>query len=328
MEHLLSIITPVYKVENFIEKCAHSLMKQTIRGIQFVFIDDRGNDESISLLRRVISLYPERTKDVLILENPKNLGSSESRNKGLRHANGKYVTFCDADDWVDPTAAQVMLENIVKLDADIVWTDFYLVNRHSEMIQNQRCFETSEACVSALLEERLHGALWNKIYRKDLFDSNNIIFPSGRDVWEDLYTNVRLFYFAKKVAYVPNAFYHYVQYNNLSLASIRNEKQLSDIIANTESIIDFLKDQSALDRFEDQVQMLKLASKQTLLFSVCRSSFRKWRELFPESNDEIWNFKKLPIHLRLLGKMASFKLWPIIDFWILLKRIKNVFNKS
>lgn len=328
MSYLLSIIIPVFKAESFIKKCAHSLMQQSLRDLQFIFVDDKGNDESISILKEVISEYPARAKDVLILENSENLGASESRNVGLQYAEGDYVTFCDGDDWIDADATETLIRHILALDVDILWTDFFLSHRSTESVQTQRCIETPEECVKALLEERLHGALWNKIYRKELFDSNSIRFPSGRDVWEDLYTNVRLFYFAQTVDYLPRAFYHYVQYNSASLATIRNEKQLADIIANTQSTIDFLHDVGAEERYKDQIQILKLACKQTLLFSTDRKSFRKWRELYPESNDDILRFKQLPLHLRFLGKAASMKLWPLIDAWIFMKRAKNIFSKS
>jgi len=100
------------------------------------------------------------------------------------------------------------------------------------------------------------------------------------------------------------------------------------VSANTQSTIDFLHDVGAEEPFKDQIQILKLASKQTLLFSTDRKSFRKWRELYPESNDDILRFKQLPLHLRFLGKAASMKLWPLIDAWIFMKRAKNIFSKS
>lgn len=328
-DYLLSIIVPVFRVERFISKCAHSLFSQSLSGIQFIFIDDKGGDKSIEVLREVLLAYPERNEDTLIMTNPRNLGSSESRNVGLTYASGKYVTFCDADDWVELRMAEVVLDKMIKEEADIVWTDFYLSNKDSEVRVSQNYAEDAIECIKGLLTEQFFGSLWNKMFRRDLFIYNNVLFPSRQDVWEDLLTNVQLFHFSKKVVYLSEAFYHYVQYNDSSLVKIRNDKQLSDILANSKSIITFLSDEGVLSNYENEIPILKLAAKQTLLYQTDRASFKKWREIYPESNKDISNYDKLPKHLRFVGKAADRKCWLVVGSWIFLKRIKNsLFSKA
>ncbi|WP_258523755.1 glycosyltransferase family 2 protein [Campylobacter hyointestinalis] len=89
----VSIIVPVYNVENFIEKCATSLMKQDYESIEFIFVNDCTPDKSMEVLQQTLNKYPNRKDDVKIIKNQQNSGSSITRQNGLNIANGEYITF-------------------------------------------------------------------------------------------------------------------------------------------------------------------------------------------------------------------------------------------
>jgi len=323
MRYEVSLIVPVYKVEAYIENCVRSIFEQTFMSLQVIFIDDYGLDSSINIINNTLSEYPNRSTDTLILKNDKNEGASFSRNIGLVHATGKYVAFCDADDWMEKNTIEMMYKTIELGDGDIVWTDFYYTSLENEILQIQNITEKKEDCIKALMCERMHGALWNKMYRRSLFFENKITFPDGKDMWEDLYTNIRLFSFAKKVIYLSKAFYHYIQYNSHSIGSSLSEKKIQDIIENTNATELFLKENNILHVYETEIYFLKLAAKQTLLFTCEKENFKKWIYIYPESNKYIMKFRSLPFHLRLLGWAALNRIWILIDLWIFMKHNKN-----
>ena len=98
----VSVIVPVYKVEQYIEKCVRSLMEQTMKeGIEFIFINDCTPDDSMQILESVVGEYPDRADQVVIWNNSSNVGVSESRRKGIELAKGEYIGWCDSDDWCE-----------------------------------------------------------------------------------------------------------------------------------------------------------------------------------------------------------------------------------
>ncbi len=108
----VSVISPFYKVAPFIERCAESLLGQTLEDVEFIFVDDASPDESRELLEKVIARHPER--DARIVTHEANKGLPAARNAGLAVATGEFIFHCDSDDWVEPD----MLEKMYKAAAD------------------------------------------------------------------------------------------------------------------------------------------------------------------------------------------------------------------
>lgn len=106
----VSVVVPVYNVCLYIERCARSLFEQTIDSIEYIFVNDCTQDESIDILKRVIEDYPNRKDQIQIIENRKNRGLWYSRKVGMKLATGDYVIVCDSDDWLDLNAYELMYE--------------------------------------------------------------------------------------------------------------------------------------------------------------------------------------------------------------------------
>jgi len=326
MNHLISIIVPVFKVENFIERCARSLFEQTYKNIEYIFVDDCSPDNSINILTNILEEYPHRKKQTQIIKHEVNKGSSTSRNSGLKVVTGEYIYFCDSDDWVEKNAIEEIYIAIKKENADILWCDFYFSYLNKEIIYNQNCKGNNYDYVKNLMTEKVHGALWNKMYKKSVFLENNILFPDNYDMCEDLVTNIKLFHFAEKITYLPKCFYHYCLHNDKSMStSSSNQKKINDTTTNINKTIAFFKEKN-ITKYNKEFNILKLISKQILLYTLDKNDFRKWRDIFPESNKYILNFSSLPLHLRLLGFAISKKLWILTDLWIFLKKIKHKFK--
>src|SRR5690606_24019853 len=115
---------------------------------------------------------------------------------------------------------------------------------------------------------------------------------------------------------------HYVQYNSSSLSKGNDQKKLNEILQNATGILDFLSDKK-ISGLDNEINILKLAAKQTLLFTLQKEAFIRWKNIFPEANSYIWSFTALPVHLRFLGWCADHNIWSVIYIWIYSKRIKN-----
>ena len=122
----VSVIIPIYKVRNFIERCACSLFEQTLQDIEYIFVDDASPDDSIDILKSCVERYPERASHVHILVHEHNQGLPAARNTGLPVATGEYIFHCDSDDFVEKDMLEIMYKVATEEDADMVYCDFYL----------------------------------------------------------------------------------------------------------------------------------------------------------------------------------------------------------
>lgn len=321
MSYFVSIIVPVYKAEAFIKRCAISLFEQSMLEVEYIFIDDCGGDRSMQLIKELLASYGHRKPHVRFIQNAHNRGSAASRNAGLAVASGHYIAFCDSDDWLQKNALDNMYSFAINGNHDIIWTDFYFNFSDRETLSRQLVQTDAYSCISALLTEKMHGALWNKLYKKTLFEKFNISFKAGANVWEDLCINIELFYRAANPGYLPKPFYHYVQDDRTSLTSALGVRGLQEIIVNVDHINSFLKAKTG-EWFARELMILKLAAKQTLLFGSDMASFKQWKACYPESNRYIFQFEALPLHFRILGWCSAKSLWPLIRIWLVIKRLK------
>ena len=317
MDYLVTVIVPVFKAEKYVERCAHALFNQSFRSIEYVFVDDCSPDYSIDIIQRVASFYPNRTDSIRYIRHFKNKGVAAARNTGLFESNGDFILFCDSDDWMECNAVQKMYEAAVSTGADIVWSDFYYTYINYEIRSRQKNKTENIECIKLLLSEKMHGGLWNKLVKRTLYKDHDITFKEGFNIWEDLRVCIQLFFYARNVAYLPEALYHYVQYNAASLCAGFAVEGLHDTIGNTESIICFL---SQKGMHSNELNYLKLAAKRNLLVGTSRRSFIRWRLIYPEANKYILSYRTLPMRLRLVGWFAAHKWWTMVNFWIFFKK--------
>ena len=130
----VSVITTIYGVEKYIERCVTSLFEQTMTsGIEFIFVDDCSKDGSIGKLNDLIEKYPSRHHQVKLLRHQENKGLPQARLTGLRHAIGEYIWFVDSDDWVVTNACELFYNTATRHDYDIVISD-YNISKNTKII--------------------------------------------------------------------------------------------------------------------------------------------------------------------------------------------------
>lgn len=305
----VSVIVPIYKVEAFIERCVTTLMEQTLRGVEYIFVDDATPDRSIQILEEVIASYPERKEQVRIVHHEENKGLPAARNTGLALATGEYIFHCDSDDYVEPTMLEDLYHAAQTQEADIVWCDWYLTFAENERYMKQPCFNTPMEALKAMLSGGMKYNVWNKLVRRTLYTDNNIEFPSGYGMGEDM-TMMMLFAHAQKVAYIPKAYYHYVKTNANAFSQTYSDKHLQELKHNVQRIVDYMQGIYG-NNLEKELNFLKLDVKFPFLIA---NNFKRWAEWYPEANVYIQQNKYISNRSRYIQWLAAKKLYWLV--WI------------
>ena len=207
----LSVIVPVYRSEQFLEKCLDSILNQTVRDLELILVDDGSPDGS----GRICDGYADRDSRVRVIHQ-KNAGVSAARNRGIRAAQGRFLGFVDADDWILPEMFETLLGERDK--ADVVMCDVLTVygdGREEEDtigLLPESCLLAPEERTPELMLE-FAGSACRCLYRRSLLEEKGIFFPTGMKVSEDRVFNLYAMGSAEKIAYVKRPFY--MRYVNL-----------------------------------------------------------------------------------------------------------------
>lgn len=299
----VSVIVPIFKVEQFIERCVRSLMEQTLREVEYIFVDDASPDGSIEVLHKTLADYPERAKQVRILKHEQNKGLPAARNTGLAVAEGEYIFHCDSDDYVEREMLEEMYAKAKEQDADYLWSDFWLSFEQNERYMQVRSYDTPREALQGVLEGAMKYNVWNKLVRRSLYTESGIEFPAGHSMGEDM-TMIRLLACAKRVAYIPKAYYHYVRLNMSALTQTFSERHLIDIRHNVDQTVAFLRKVLGTG-IEREVALFQLSVKLPFIISDKRTDYQRWKAWYPEANRYIWEAQSLPWRTKLVQWFAA-----------------------
>ena len=202
----ISIIVPVYKVEQYLSRCIDSILNQTFQDFELILVDD-GSPDNCGEICDIYALKDNRIKVI----HKENGGLSDARNVGLEIAAGEYISFVDSDDVVHPQMYTRLYDLIQRTGAEIAQCEYVRFDKEIEFQSLSEGAEeiicTNVEAIDLLIESnKLVPPVWNKLYKKELF--SNIRFPKGK-IHEDEYTTYKLFYAANKIAYIDLPMYYY-----------------------------------------------------------------------------------------------------------------------
>lgn len=300
----LSVIIPVYNVESFIERCARSLFEQTLEDIEFIFVDDCSSDKSLEILNRIVSEYPNR--NVSVLKQSVNSGVSAARELALSNVNGKYIGFCDSDDWVEPTMYERLIETAKSGDVDIVGCGFleHSINDVVECSFLHRN-DSKEFILSPYFFGGIYGALWNKLIRKDFFDRASQDLWKGISMWEDSCMLIPLRLQSSKTVFLDDCLYHY-NVNANSITTKFSMKKVNDAIVATRRLEHYFYTEGLLNDASALINYLKIASKEVLLRFPKKENVEMWKNVFPEAKRYIMHYYPWNFILKIRAMLVSF----------------------
>lgn len=234
----VSVIVPIYNVENYVKKCVDSIINQTYDNIEIILINDGSTDNS----KKIIDEAYGKRRNVFIY-NKKNGGLSSARNYGLKKISGEYVMFVDSDDWIDIDCIDTLVKYIKKYkEPDIIEFGYRNVNDNGIINEsNFKFLNINEK--NNILKEYFYGSniidiVCNKIYKRELF--NNIKFIENR-IHEDYIITPQLLYGSNNICIIQDIFYNYYQRSNSITNCIYNEKKLDRLYAG-EYVVNFCKE--------------------------------------------------------------------------------------
>ena len=238
---LISVIVPVYRVEEYLERCVKSILSQTYKNLEVILVDDGSPDQCPA----ICDACAEKDARVKVIHQ-ENKGLSGARNAGIDAASGEYLGFVDSDDYVSPHFIEELYQLLQDTGCAIGQCRFSYVKGDglAEEGDSAFCIYPGES-----LMEQLYGpeekatcfvVAWNKLYRAELFKETGIRYPEGR-IHEDEATTYRLFHEAKKLAFLDRALYGYYTENGGSITSVFSAKRLQWLTAHEERIAFFKK---------------------------------------------------------------------------------------
>lgn len=226
---LVSVIVPVYNVEPYISKCIDSLLNQSLKEMEFIFIDDRSTDASMAIVEE----YKKKDPRIQTYYNEENIGAGPTRNKGIEIARGDYLSFVDPDDWVNEDFYKILYFNAIKTGGDISKGIVLTVDENGAKIPGNEPYATNAHLIAGVKRGRpLHVFFryghYSAIYSKRLFEDAEVRYGSTM-VGEDSTFLVLACMKANWAEFTEKAVYYYHQRNTSIIHSPSYEKHSSGL---------------------------------------------------------------------------------------------------
>lgn len=219
MRPMVSIIVPIYNAEQYLRRCVDSILNQEYTDYELLLVNDGSTDASGDICEE----YRDRDPRVIVIQK-ENTGVSDSRNRALDRARGKYLQFLDSDDWITPDATRLFVRAAEEYGCDMVISDFYRVV--GERLSPKGDIEeegvlTREEFAAHMMEnpaDFYYGVLWNKLYRRDIVEEHKLRMDTDISWCEDFMFNLEYIRYAKVFYALHAPIYYYVKRKG-SLAS-------------------------------------------------------------------------------------------------------------
>ena len=233
MDDKITVVVPVYNVENYLRKCLDSIIAQTYKNIEIIVINDGSTDTSGEICKEFVEIDHR-----IIYIEQENAGLSAARNTGLENMSGDYVTFVDSDDWIELDYVETLYKKITEYQAEIAVGNYYSFNEsegmfclhilgdsyYEKVYDNvsifENLYESQEMKSFALI------SAWGKLYKARLFEQ--LRFDVGK-LGEDGYLNQKIYLLAEKIVYIHKGIYSYRIRNN-SLSRTWTEKWMHALV--------------------------------------------------------------------------------------------------
>ena len=317
----VSVIIPVYNAGESLLRCYESLIHQTLDDVELIFVDDASKDGCIHQLD---SRVCPSGKTVKILCQDHNEGVSAARNRGLEEMSGKYVTFVDADDYLEPEALEKLFFFADEHNLDWVICNYYKNYPDHQEFFNEDPKTDNPDIVSALLLTHLNGGVMNKFYKSELIQDYRIRFPEGIIHREDLIFSLRFLALRPRVGYLDQAFYHYT-FAGTNLSSRYNDIPVSEHIKALDAIHPLMDSPEKMVQFRNLVALVAYDAT-TASHKACPSYcelFQRFKEDIKLSN--LHPVKKLFCMMKMHSIPVPVKLFRHISF---LRAKKNASRNS
>lgn len=321
----ISVIVSVYNTEKYIEKCLDSLLNQTYSNIEIVVINDCSTDGSLKILKK----YAKKYDNMILIENKENKGLSYSRNVGLEKATGEYIGYIDSDDYVDPTYYEQMMKAIKKEKSEIAIADMKIVYEDGSFPDYVSKGCNGEVNTLNIIKNGLAASACNKLFKREIIEKYK--FSEGK-LNEDLAVILPSIVAAKKISYVENNNYYYVQHTG-SIQNSRFSDRRFDIFYGVELTLkrikgckNYAKISQAIIYEQLIVLLIYVIPKEKNLirrYHILKKYNQLSKKYNIRRNQYFWKFleeqgRKHAIYYKILFKLNCNGLYILADLWMLM----------
>lgn len=237
--NLVTVVLPVYNVEQYVAKCLDSILRQSYVNFEVVIVDDASTDRSFSICQQ----YAETNPDCIrVIRHEENRGPSATRNTALAEAKGDYIAFVDSDDIIHPEYLETLVEMAEEHDADLAAVGWLRFRSETalRMVKNYPCkpkeMNADEALAEVLYQSGMNNSSWAKIFARHLLKGEQAVDFENGLIYEDLDFVCRVLPLCNKVVYKSVPLYFYRRNQNSILGSAFTRKRL-DVLSVTREIV-------------------------------------------------------------------------------------------
>lgn len=322
-KNLISIIVPVYNIEKYLPRCIESILDQTYKNWEAIFINDGSTDNSLKILEE----YKKRDERIKIIDK-KNAGSGAARNTGIEHSGGGYLAFLDSDDWYEKNFLEKLYNNLIENNSDVAMCNPKMT--YDDMSKNKKIntYFFNEIELNKTPEKILRilamPVVWNKLYKKEIIVKNGIKFPNC-SFCEDVEFLYKTFLYVNKVSKIEDTLYNYYQREDSVTKKVKEEsiEQLYQVLKNIENYIK--------NNFNSKLEIFYLYKIQfiysvslTLLARIDNDEILK-KKINIKNNFEVKNINKKLIlkNKKILIYYIAIRLNKILEFSKLISLLKK-----
>ena len=300
---MVSVIVPVYKVEDYIRECIDSILAQTYSDFELILVDDGSPDNC----GRICDDYAKRDNRIKVVHKV-NGGISSARNAGLEVAKGEWIMHVDGDDWIEPDMIESLIQAAQVTGADLVFGDFMKYGPFAGYFKLPTWSIDKRESMSNYIAYMM-TTIWGSIAKRSLYADHSLKSPEGISYCEDFHLIVRLCHFAKKVVNVHRPFYHY-RYRPTSIMSNLNKKTEADEQWVYQDTIRFFKEQGVYEDYRKVMSWRVLKSTQELLLDP--AGHQRFMELFNDGIEFIFSCPFVNRKIMMLAWLLTHNLRPAV----------------
>ncbi len=256
----ISVVVPVYNVEDYLSKCLDSILSQTFQNIEVICVNDGSTDGSLNILE-----HYQKFDDRIKIVNKNNGGLSSARNAGFECAVGEYVMFVDSDDCISSVAVEKLYESAKEYMADVVVFDYiegdngYNKCQYKTMPNYKDKYKAQIFNAITLPDDSYKYfavTAWTKLYRTKFMKDNNIKFCEGL-YYEDVPFWAKVFCSAKNIIYLPEPFYFYNQGNADSIMR-KNDERFFDVFRVYQLVFETFKKNNLYEKYKHTINLVAI----------------------------------------------------------------------
>ncbi len=287
----VTIIVPVYNAEKYIEQCINSIINQSLTEIEIIIVNDGSVDNSLQAIKK-ISGGDARIQII----DQQNMGVSAARNNGIKMAQGEFIGFVDADDWVEANMFEVLYNEITSTGSDFAICNINGID--GDKVVNKRLRLTPGVIdlhsdkgreITNFLRFAYDNANWNKLYNTEILKRNSIMFNEELTVWEDLLFNLYYIHFANQGVVTDQCLYNYRSHQGSVMGS-KGADHIKQFNLLYDNFIDFAR-QNNFEKEEDvfRKEILENCYSSCIMWALNRSKIEGSSivKIFKQFNKEI-----------------------------------------